>query len=336
MTLGQRRYGNDFAPAAALLFGFAAVALLEQLTRRLSRNALQRAVVACGAFLLVLALFAPAVKTIYLPRAQGSWAVASGDPRPRLDVATSVSHTLHDFLREVRRLTPETSGYLGGEEGPEYGIISPANLGHAIQYEARRPTATDPFWWYIGPENWERSMAFLSTEDETSAVSAAKALQARYVITSEEAIPGSVSGRLHSRDGASVGSRPGLGHFRLVAESSPGGLGLGAIFRNTQPDAVAYKLFEIVPAAQLEVVAEPGTRVVARVVVRSNQGRQFTYRNVTRADEQGWARLSLPYATEGPKGAGSGFGAKTTAGSGLIRAAIATSIGQVPPNGSIS
>ena len=45
LTLGQRRYGNDLAPAAALLFGFAAVALLEQLTRRLSRNTLQRALV---------------------------------------------------------------------------------------------------------------------------------------------------------------------------------------------------------------------------------------------------------------------------------------------------
>jgi asparagine N-glycosylation enzyme membrane subunit Stt3 len=224
-------------------------------------------------------------------------------------VATSVSHTLHDFLREVRRLTPETSGYLGGEESPEYGIISPANLGHAIQYEARRPTATDPFWWYIGLENWNRSMAFLSAEDETSALFDAKALQARYVITSEEAVPASVSGRLHSRDGASFGLRPGLGHFRLVAESSPGGLGLGAIFRNTKADAVAYKLFEIVPGAQLEVEAEPGTRVVARVEVRSNQGRTFTYRNAARADEDGWARLSLPYATERPKGAGSRFGA---------------------------
>ncbi|MEE3328968.1 MAG: STT3 domain-containing protein [Myxococcota bacterium] len=304
LTLWQRRYGNDFAPAAALLSGFACVALLESATRNFSwgRGGLRTMGIAIGAFLLILALFWPALETVYFPRAQGSWAALSADPRPRRDVATSVSRTLHDFLHDVRRLTPETSGYLGGEEGPEYGVISPANLGHAIQYEARRPTATDPFWWYIGPENWDRSLAFLADRDETSALQGAEALQARYVVTSEEAIPSSVVGRLHIRDGSGWGSQPGLGHFRLLAESKPGGLGLGSIFRNRQPDAVAYKLFEIVPGARLEVQTEPGTRVAARIDLRTNQGREFSYRSSTKADPMGWARLTLPYATEWPEG----------------------------------
>ena len=220
-----------------------------------------------------------------------------------------MARTLHDFLQDVRRLTPETSGYLDGGGEPEYGVISPANLGHAIQYEARRPTATDPFWWYIGPENWDRSMAFLEARDEPSALAHAQELQARYVVTSEEALPATVMARLHRQDGSALGANPGLDHFRLVAESKPGGLGLGSIFHGSPADAVAYKLFEIVPGAGLEVPAAPGTRVSARIDVITNQGREFSYRSVTKADQAGRARLVLPYSTDRPGGRGLRAGA---------------------------
>ena len=72
---------------------------------------------------------------------------------------------------------------------------------------------------------------------------------------------------------------------------------------------MAYKLFEIVPGARLEVQATPGTRVAARIDLITNQGREFSYRNSVKADPTGWAQLILPYATERPRGQGARSGA---------------------------
>lgn len=299
LTLGQRRYGNDFAPAAALLFGFASVALLEWLTRGIPSREWRRATAGIAALLLIGLGFWLPLRGIYWPRAVGSWSVLSAAGNAQFDPRRSIAGTLHHFVRDVRERTPETSGYLDDHSVPEYGIIAPANLGHAIQYGARRATATDPFWWYIGPANWQRSAEFHAATDESAALESAKALQARYVITSAEAAPGSVARRLHESDGVARAGRPALGHFRLVTESEAGGLGLEALFQAPSPGGTAYKLFEIVEGARLEVKADPGTRVGVALPVRTPQGREFTYRTQVRAGPEGRATLRLPYATAG-------------------------------------
>ncbi|MFP6639628.1 MAG: hypothetical protein VCC04_05245, partial [Myxococcota bacterium] len=305
LTLGQRRYGNDFAPAAALLFGFASVAGLERLTQGFRIRAWRVTTAGIASLLLLLAGFWPPLETVYWPRAVSSWMALSGHPGPGLAARTSVAGTLHRFVRDVRGRTPETSGYLAAGSRPEYGIIAHANLGHAIQYGARRPTATDPFWWYIGPENWRRSLEFLSATDEDAALTGAEVLQARFLVTSDEVARNTVAGQLHDRDGVSLGTQPALGHFRLVTESVPGGLGLGAIFRTGPSGGAAYKLFEIVKGARLEVTTDMGSPVEAQVRVRTTQGREFTYRTVARPGPDGVARLTLPYSTTGgPSGSG--------------------------------
>ncbi len=307
LTLGQRRYGNDFSPAASVLFGFAAVASVEKLVSLTRVVKWRTTLVSAGAGVLLVVGFWPSIWTIYGPRTLGSWAALSGDPRPRVDVETSVAHTLHTFLRQVRVETPETSGYLEPGHGPEYGVISPANLGHAIQYTSRRATATDPFWWYIGLENWNRSFAFLESEEEAEALALAAALRARYVITSQENKPLTVAGRLHAEEGRGKDEQPGLSRFRLISESIPGGLGLGALFYSQSAPRPAYKLFEIVPGAQLEVTGKPGETVVAQVRLETNQGRKFIYRNTARVEGDGTAQLVLPYATETSQKGSPGF-----------------------------
>jgi asparagine N-glycosylation enzyme membrane subunit Stt3 len=301
LTLGQRRYGNDFAPAFALLFGIVAWRGVAGLSARIPGARLRAAVRGMGVAVLLIGLLWPVVYGIYGPRARSSLAALERGLVPSPAVTRSIAATLHDFMAEVRRLTPTTSGYLAPGPGPAYGVIAHANLGHAIQYGARRATATDPFWWYIGPDNWDASFAFLAARTEAPALRWAEVLRGRYVITTSEEDPRSVAGQLHARDGGAVGGRPALTRFRLIAESPAGGRGIGEMFR---PGGVgggpAYKLFEIVPGARVVVEAPPGRDVEVSLELRSSQGRPFRYRTVSQADAGGEAVLRLPYPTAAP------------------------------------
>ena len=201
-------------------------------------------------------------------------------------------------MADVRGLTPETGGYLSPGPAPAYGVIAHANLGHAIQYGARRATATDPFWWYIGRRNWDASFAFLEARSEARALRLAEVLEGRYVITTSQEEPRSVAGQLHAHDGRATGNRPALTRFRLVGESLPGGAGVSEIFRPRSAGGVAYKLFQIVPGARAVIEASPGESVEVSLNLRSNQGRAFDYTVQAVADENGEAVLLLPYSTD--------------------------------------
>jgi hypothetical protein len=209
-----------------------------------------------------------------------------------------VATTLTRFTREIARVTPETSGYVEAGVAPAYGVIAHANLGHAIQYGARRATATDPFWAYIGQENWDLSLDFLAARSEMKALRLAALLRGRYVVTMPDHRAGSVVARLHGTDGAPLGEWPALRHFRLITEAPVGGRSLGEIFRPGKRAQVPYKLFEIVNAARLEVFARSGAFVEAVIPLRTAAGRRFAYRATAVATEDGIARLRLPYASE--------------------------------------
>lgn len=302
----QRRYGNDAAPAASLAFALLLVAASERgiaVVMPRSGLAVRRTSSVLLAMVLVVLFLTPAVAAVYAPRGRASFAALGSEGRSSPGALTSVAYTLHRFAGEVRDATPETSGYLEGSAGPEYGVIAHANLGHALQYRGRRPTATDPFWWYIGRENWDRSFAFLDATREREALELAHALDARFVVTMPGLGANTVVGRLHHADGAGRGGRRPLTHFRLVTEAPRGGLSIGALFGDAglgdgAARAVPYKLFEIVSGAVIEVSAEPGTTGTASVEVRTPTGRRFDYRRSGRAGPDGLLRLRVVYPTQ--------------------------------------
>ena len=300
LALDQRRYGNDLAPAFAVLFGVMACRGVAQLTSRIPASGLRAGVRLVGVILLGALLLWPAWVSVYGPRARGSLDALqiAGEPGP--PVTRSVAYTLAQFMAEVREVTPETSGYSSPGPAPAYGVIAHPNLGHAIQYGARRPSSTNPFWWYIGPENWEKAFAFLEARSEAVALRWAEALRGRYVLTTADEDPRAVAGRLHAHDGRAVGARPALAHFRLITESEPGGRGVSEIFRPRASGSTAYKLFEIVPGARLVVEAPAGEEVTLSLALRARFGRPFRYRAVVRADSSGQAIFRVPYATEWP------------------------------------
>lgn len=302
LALVQRRYGNDLGPAAAV--GFALV--IAEIGRRLaawvggSRLAVVSICVGLGA-----ALLAPPIGQQFVPRLASAWGAwwgeFEGPDRARLTVAGSLTR----FLARVRRVTPETSGFFDTRRVPEYSVVADANLGHAIQNVARRPTPTDPFWAFIGVENWNAAFALLGASSESEALAWARRLQARYVVTATTADPESFEGWLHHADGTSREHFPASEHFRLVAEGPERGMAFARSSRRqgrrvTRSVPLPYKLFERVEGARLEISAAEGEEVVVTLRLASPSGRRIAYESRASAGADGVARLRVPYATDPP------------------------------------
>jgi hypothetical protein len=209
---------------------------------------------------------------------------------------------LHDFLSDVRRRTPETSGFLDPSIEPEYGIVTHPNIGHAVRYVARRPVPADNFWAYAGRENWERAFALLNARTEDEALAAAAELRARFVITRAGSSPHTLQGRLHRANGSSYEGAPAFEHFRLVTQARRGSPTLRAMVmaqeetvRLEQP--VPYKLFELVIGALIEVQSEPGDVIDLRVPLRTRDDHPFAYVRSATTDESGLATFRVPYAS---------------------------------------
>jgi len=334
LTISQQRYGNDFAPAASLLFAIALLGVGRAVSARWSTKPEQFRGAPLVAALLCVCLYGPAMVNFLGPRLGSSWAaLEAGAPLASRD---GVAATLTDFCRRVRALTPETSSYLEPGPQPEYGILAPANIGHALHYVARRATATDPFWAYIGRENWDLSLSFHASRSEADALERAAALNGRFVVTLPGAVPGTIVAQLHNHDGRAIRVRGALEHFRLLTEAPATGAPIQAIFGRGSNGLAPYKLFEIVRGAALEVRAEPGQRVTASVSLVTPRGRAFVYQNGGWIGPDGAARFILPYPTEAAPpddapGRGSSAGVTTAQGPYWVRVGARESIVRVSP-----
>ena len=303
LAIAQRRYGNDLAPAAAVAFAIGLAALPREILRRLDvQSPRTRGVAALVSVLLALGLFSSTLRRYEVPRFQSGLAALRGTaPMPAVGSDLLSSDVAH-FTRKVRAATPATEGFLDQRRNPEYGIIASANLGHALHYYARRATATDSVRSNIEHGNGARSAAFFRAKREFDAIAIANHLNGRYVVTADTDSAGTVAGRLHQRDGRAGDQGPRLEHFRLVTESSPGRAGFGRIDdQQIQPlvedSNVAYKLFEIVKGAVLEVETTPQTRVRVSLTIDTPSGRSFLYLASADAGDDGIARLRVPYST---------------------------------------
>jgi hypothetical protein len=261
LAVTQIRYGNEFAPSAAICFAL----LLAAPWRGVGRLGPGRAAVARAALAaLALAMTGPGLRALPLPRLERDLARPRG-PAPAGDpLLATPTGTLRRFAELVRAATPETAGFLDPTLRPEYGILAPATFGHALRWPGRRATPVDHFGPYLDARRFAAVEAFWRETDESEAVAALERLDARYLMTTGAmGSPGPrIAQRLHARHGSAFAGHPHLGRFRLVLSGPPGAV------------------------------------VLAEVGLRTAGGFHFDFTAREVADAGGHARLRVPYASE--------------------------------------
>ena len=305
VTLLQRRFFNSFSVCLALLFAWSVCALRGRISRALPGRGTARRAAHAALAAAVLACLVPVAGSYRLPVA----ALFDASARGPVHVAPSLvrRRAMLELAIWMSRRTPATAGWLDPARRPGYGVLGPWEIGHILQYVARRPTVVDNFGDDLGETGFERARAYFASE-EPAASQILDALGVRYVVAQREPpflgpAPGerSMFASLYYFDGSAseVGEgspaslrRPALERHRLVYEST--------LQLAVAPDAPAfYKVFEHVAGARVEGLAPPHASVEARLGLRTNRGRELVFRTSARADAAGRYRLRLPYSNHG-------------------------------------
>ena len=298
----QRRFFNAASLGIALLFALSLVESYRALLRRFPRA---RIPALAGLAAATLALLLPTLQT-YAFDASNQWRALRG-VKPRLAPRTHERAVIADMANWIRENTPIPSEWLDAHAKPAYGILAPWEIGHVLEYQARRPTVSDNFGNDIGSENYERALRSFQS-DEAGASQLLEALAVRYVVTQRdtgflggEPPPGSMAIALFRRDGslartqADGASAPAFERYRLIYDSKP-------LFFTDHPSEPRYKIFEFVRGALIVGESAPGARIRATLALRSNRGRPFVYEATAIAAADGRYALRVPYATQGGPG----------------------------------
>lgn len=313
----QQRFGEYAAPAMALLMAWALAGggrILLGYVREPGRGVRPRIFSALLVVALGLSLY-PLV---------GSLArFASHDTVGR-------SRLLAEFGEELSATTPDP---VGADGRPTYGLLTSEEDAVVLLASSKRPVVVSSFGLDEIQEYNREGYRILLAGDEDWALRRIERLQVRYLVVSsivmrvesmarvaglrggfvdlEKNLEGPnmrVSARplppfvgsLHTRLLVADGSRkllwgigaPELGHFRLHLESEE----IASVLGIRVP---ALKAFEVVAGARLVGRSRPGETVRLELAVRTNTGREFTYRARARADRDGRYEFVVPYATTG-------------------------------------
>ena len=167
LTLGQVRYAMDFAVVGSVVFAWTLAGLQARLAPRLPGGGRVAAALALSAGLILLGP-ALAIHAAMLEKALKR--------PPPVGGAISPNELVRRFAGQVRRATPETSGFLEPDAAPEYGLLVPPTLGHSFVYNARRPVPANNFGPYLDAEKYDRATAFYQVSTEAEAVAIAEEL----------------------------------------------------------------------------------------------------------------------------------------------------------------
>lgn len=336
LTLRQRRFGESFAPALAVL----AADFLDDAVRRLelrfggasasAPGAVRAGALAVVAVVLVLA-FAPYYRGYLahpdrltaLPRALAG-AFTPGDLAAQRDSSDVRLHrALAGFAALAHATTPDDA-----EPG---GAMNPWPLGHKLLHVARVPVTVTPFGSYVGGSSFEDWIDFFLASDEARALALLDARRSRWVVVDNDlgTIGAALVGRgenprdwygkaptpdgviytfeppllrsLYARLTRFGGSEVPLERPDGTTEVIPALDHLRLVVDSASDDQIGHvKVWERVPGATLVLRGAPGAEVRLRYAWRSDAGRARTYEKTVRLDASGEARVVLPYSSERP------------------------------------
>lgn len=325
-ALLQRRFADACVGPAAVVLGAGFACAARRLARGLPRFGPRGPALAPRRTALVFGLGALGALALQPGTVRASVARALERGRPEAPERTRAR--LHRRLFEwVRAHTPAPGA------PPEYSVLAQWDLGHAIEWAARRPTVASGFGLYLGADSYLDPWRFFLAEDAGAARAVLERRRVRYVVmTSTFQRNLATSWRLVR--GRDVDDRRDAGELsgwtrtlaaRLLAEGGgpvrdlgddafpdPGFLRLVHVAPERDPTtrgrlgaSPAGWVFEVVPGAELVARGRAGSVLDVRVRVRyAAAAHELAWRARARAGPDGVARVRVPYATGEPNGDG--------------------------------
>jgi dolichyl-diphosphooligosaccharide--protein glycosyltransferase len=304
VTLVQKRFFNSFSVALALIMGWSACRLYAALLARGCESRARRQAYSVMVAILFAGLLLPTLRG-YERSITNHWYWLNGKDT-RLHIVQTRQRAAIDAARWLREQSPPTSGWFDADVQPEYSVLSPWEIGHIIEYEARRPTVADNFGDDLGSKNFALARSFYGSR-EVKAIKILDQLGVRYVIAEQQpdylrAKPSreSIGHAMYELDGSestpspdAPGEQPirALKRHRLVYESRR-----LAFYPTALPP---FKIFEYVKGARLSGKAAPGEKIRIAVRLHTNTLREVVYTRTVTASSKGRYTAILPYANRG-------------------------------------
>lgn len=284
----QKRWGVESSYGLAYAHASLIIILWEGLKKICKKN-----YIPYGLMFFYLATF------YYLP--------VTGTARLIFNPFIPIEPDLYLTLKWIKEQTPKTSYYLEPYQKPEYGIITPWDIGHLTLYYGERPVSANNFGHSLRGQGFKDSMAIWQTKDDKELVRICERNNTKFIILKDPL--GYMTGlenmkffydypamRLMEYDGSFSPFGPALEHFRLVYES----------FKRSEntyhlTDVRNYKIYEYVRGVQVKGKTYPNEAINVSCSFRSEKGREFKWSLRAFSDDKGNFSFYIPYATKDVK-----------------------------------
>lgn len=329
IALKQKRFGDPFSPAQAILVSYFLFESRRYLANILSTRLLKPAMAGKTA----LALIALLTILAYGAHFQMNWKRYT--PFLKLsdkDLEEDYHFRVYNSLTSFREIVESSPGRADNYGKPLVGVMSEWSLGHKILYVTRLPVVSNNFGLHIGKDSYADWVEFFMETSEQSAEKILRARNVRYIVADFNLGAVRSAANFLGRDvddyfksrrkhGILIDStmKPALIQtvfFRLTrlagSESTLTSISGKSLFipamdhfrlilDSVKDDKNGYlKVYEHVPGANLVISGQPEQSLTIRYKYVSMAGREREYKKTVTLDKSGRARATLPYSSDRP------------------------------------